>query len=278
MYTSDFRYISSNHKTPFFLAHYSPSPRDNVSARKAVILVPPFAEELNRSKRMYVLCARQLASAGLDVVCFDYVGTGDSYGDWGSFSIPDWQANLAQVYAYIQNLGISDISVISLRFGALVVANSIFAGQLQFNKCVFWDPIEDGEGYVRQLIRLKIAAAMTEDAKSLTTKEVLADIDQCGFVEVGGYHVTAELLDAIKRAKLSNLIEVVIDSTELHWMILKNASQNSGGATWPMSIAEGLRENVTMHTVQDTRFWMQQEVTIAPALLQETLELFANAE
>tara|TARA_B110000238_G_C16067394_1_gene413366 strand:- start:879 stop:1052 length:174 start_codon:yes stop_codon:yes gene_type:complete len=51
-----------------------------------VIFVPPFAEEMNRSKRMYVLFARLLADAGIKSICFDFAGTGDSSGEWSDFN------------------------------------------------------------------------------------------------------------------------------------------------------------------------------------------------
>ena len=227
---------------------------------------------------MYVLCARQLAAAGMDVVCFDYAGTGDSYGDWGAFSLSDWQDNLADVYQYIHELGINDISIIALRFGAFMVTNAVATRQLDFNKCLFWDPIEDGQTYIRQLIRLKIAAAMTEDAQAVTSKEVQAGIEQHGFLEVGGYHITAELLDSINNSKLADSIELLVEQTELHWMVLKNVNQGSSKVVYPICLPENLHDRVRMHAVQDTRFWMQQEVTIAPALLQKTSEIFADDE
>ncbi len=274
MYKSDFRYLSSSHKLPFFLAHYSP---ETGNSGKAVILVPPFAEELNRSKRMYVLCARQLAAAGMEVYCFDFVGTGDSYGEWGSFSWSDWQQNLADVYRHIKASGSDEISVITLRLGALIVSDAIAAGQLQFDKCLFWDPVEDGEIYVRQLMRLKIAAAMSEDAQALTTKDVMADIENHGFLEVGGYQITTDLLDSIRQAKLAKNIDTLVSATQLHWMVLKNTGQSSA-VNYPPSVPEALHNQVNMHTVQDTRFWMQQEVTIAPVLLDKTAELFTHVE
>ena len=275
MYKSEFRYLSSKQNTPFFLAHYSP---DSGTSAKAVILVPPFAEELNRSKRMYVLCARQLAAAGLHVACFDFTGTGDSYGAWESVSWPSWLENLSEVYHYLEDAGVSDISVIALRLAALIVADSVTSHQLEFTKCLFWDAIEDGEGYIRQLIRLKIAAAMTEDSKALTSKDVLAELDDHGFLEIGGYHITAQLFDSIKQAKLKNSIETLVDATELHWMVLRSANQSISTPSYPLCLPENLRHRVSMHTVLDTRFWMQQEVTIAPALLQKTGELFVHAD
>ena len=225
---------------------------------------------------MYVLCARQLAQLGHSAFCFDFSGTGDSYGEWGAFTWVDWQQNLVDVYRHIRAMGIDQISVIALRLGALTVADTVANRQLQFAKCIFWDPVDDGESYVRQLIRLKMAAAMADDATKLSTKDVLADVDTHGFLEVGGYHIAAELLASIKQSKIGQQIETLAEASQLHWLVLKNASQN-GPLPHPVSVPENLHGRINMRAVADTRFWMQQEVTIAPALLQTTSELFGHA-
>ncbi len=278
MYSVDFRFLSTSQNSPLFLAHYIPEIGNSASSKKAVVFVPPFAEELNRSKRMFVLCARQLASAGVESVCFDYVGTGDSHGDWGSFDLADWEANLIGVCEYLHDLGVKDISLVALRFGALVAANVIAAGDIRVNKCVFWDPVENGEVYIRQLIRLKIAAAMAEQAQKISTKDVLASIEEHGFVEIAGYSLTGPLIDSIKATKLADTIETVSDLTKLHWISLSGKNQTSEHSTLPVSVPSKLADQVSMHRVNDTRFWMQQEVTIAPILLQQTTELFTDAE
>jgi hypothetical protein len=39
-----------------------------------------------------------------------------------------------------------------------------------------------------------------------------------------------------------------------------------------------LQDKLTMHPVNDVKFWMQQEVTISPALLRATREMFIRGE
>ena len=274
MYSVDFRFLSSVQNSSLFLAHYIPDSGKAASNRKAVVFVPPFAEELNRSKRMFVLCARQLASAGLDAVCFDYAGTGDSYGNWGEFELSDWQANLTAVCDYLYNSGINDVSLVALRFGALVAAETISTGNVSIAKCVLWDPVENGEGFIRQLIRLKIAAAMAEEAKKISTKDVQAAIDQQGFVEIAGYSLSAPLIDSIKKLKLRDTIEAVVENSSLYWVTLTGKNQASKSSFRPASLPEGLEKQVSIQQINDVRFWMQQEVTVAPTLLQKTSEIF----
>ena len=47
-----------------------------------VVYIPPFAEEMNRSRRMAALQARALAESGWGVLTIDPYGCGDSAGDF----------------------------------------------------------------------------------------------------------------------------------------------------------------------------------------------------
>jgi alpha/beta superfamily hydrolase len=86
---------SSSEPTPFFLdgpagnlfcLHF---PRSTPGgARRCALVLPPFAEELNKSRRMGALAARALQRAGHDVLLIDLYGTGDSAGDFGYGSLP----------------------------------------------------------------------------------------------------------------------------------------------------------------------------------------------
>jgi len=151
---------------------------------------------------------------------------------------------------------------------------------IQINKCVLWDPIDSGEALIRQLTRIKIANAMAGDMKKITTQEVLDGIEQSGFLEVSGYHVSSGLIDAVKSLKISDSIESALVSTDLHWMTTGMSSSNSNQqlpiCLTKLNLAESLLAQLTMHSVTDVRFWMQQEVTIAPQLLRETKQILVS--
>src|SRR5689334_9630124 len=61
------------------------------SLRQAVLVLPPFAEELNKCRPMLAAQARALAAAGLDVLLVDLFGTGDSDGEFVEARWERWQ-------------------------------------------------------------------------------------------------------------------------------------------------------------------------------------------
>lgn len=278
MHTTDFQHLPSSQNSQIFLAHYAPCEQsEGVGSQQTVIFVPPFAEEMNRSKRMYVLCARLLADAGIHSICFDFAGTGDSSGKWGDYSFQDWQQNLIDVYRWAKNIT-PTISLITLRDSALISLDLIKRNEIHIDKCVMWDPIDNGEVLIRQLVRMKIASAMADDLKKITTQEVTETIEKEGYLEVGGYHVSSNLIDAVRSQMIADSVEGVLDSTELHWMTtgksISNAKQQLPISLTKLNLNEKLLAKLTLHSVNDVRFWMQQEVTISPLLLRETKKVF----
>ncbi len=57
-------------------------------------MLPPFAEEMNKCRRMMALTAYALQAAGLDVLFVDLFGTGDSGGDFADGSLEVWRSDL----------------------------------------------------------------------------------------------------------------------------------------------------------------------------------------
>ena len=60
------------------------------AARGAVLYLHPFAEEMNKARRMAALQSRALADAGFSVLQIDLFGCGDSSGDFGDATWNDW--------------------------------------------------------------------------------------------------------------------------------------------------------------------------------------------
>ena len=268
----DFLYISSSRQHKIFLAHYFPNARASVEDHRVVILVPPFAEEMNRSKRMFVLCAQKLSEIGLNVILFDYAGTGDSEGEWGDYGYVDWLQNFHDVYEYAQTKSLHRVDIISLRFGSLLSVDAIVNKGIVINNCIFWDPVEKGETFIRQLIRTKIAAEMSV-AKSKSDKyDYLNDLDQQGFIEIAGYKLTRELIDSIKLLNLSDNLEKLTKVSVVHWIQLgQHLAQ-------PKCLNESISQPISFKSVDDIRFWMQQEVTISPVLIDETSRILEYAK
>src|SRR6218665_1924947 len=70
--------------------------------RAQILYIHPFAEELNRSRRMASLQARRLAQAGYEVLQIDLHGCGDSPGEFGEASWDGWLDDIAAAAAWLR--------------------------------------------------------------------------------------------------------------------------------------------------------------------------------
>ena len=76
------------------------------ACRGALVYVHPFAEEMNRSRRMAALGARALAAQGIGVLLLDLHGCGDSADDFGDATWDGWLRDIAAARAWLeQRLG-----------------------------------------------------------------------------------------------------------------------------------------------------------------------------
>ena len=74
---------------PLFCLLQAPPP--DTAPRGALVYLPPFAEEANRSRRMAVLQTRRLAARGWAVLLLDPFGTGNSGGSFPEARWETWQ-------------------------------------------------------------------------------------------------------------------------------------------------------------------------------------------
>ena len=70
--------------------------------RGALLYLHPFAEEMNRSRRMAALQARELARKGWYVLQLDLSGCGDSEGDFGEATWEAWLHDAATAHAWLE--------------------------------------------------------------------------------------------------------------------------------------------------------------------------------
>lgn len=185
------------------------------NSQQAVILVPPFAEEMNKSRRMLTLVAEALAGQGYHVLLLDMYGTGDSDGN---FSDASWKGWLEQLDCCIDHVkrryGIDSYSLLGVRSGALLISEYLSHPQIGLNKLIFWQPVVDGANYLNQFLRLRLAASMLasgegkESGKEL--KQLLANGEE---VEVAGYGLRLAVSEGLASSSLKNVLPGMIPST-----------------------------------------------------------------
>ena len=253
---------------------YHPAARARRS-RLGLVYAPPFAEEMNRTRRMAALQARRLAELGIDILLLDPYGTGDSGGSFSEARWEIWREDLRMAAAWLGERTGGAVGLWGLRLGALLAAEVAASERSRIACLVFWQPVLSGDRYLTQFLRLRVAATMNKGSDRESTKDLRARLFQGEALEVAGYDLTSQLAGSIAPLQLDILIER-LEHLPIHW--LEVASEEEA-ALAPASqqivrVLEQRNHPLTSRAVRGEPFWAVQEITLAPNLLQATDELF----
>ena len=169
-------------------------PAESVANGGAMVYVHPFAEEMNKSRRMAALQSRALAAVGWTVLQVDLGGCGDSDGDFGEASWQGWVADVRDAAAWLgEHIGRAPW-LWGLRSGCLV-ATAAAPMLPALPGLLFWQPVLSGKQFLQQFLRLKIAAQIlgSADAERVDTRELRERLRKGDSVEVAGYALSPRL-------------------------------------------------------------------------------------
>lgn len=255
-----------------FAIHHPPRP--GATPRAAVLLVPPFAEEMNKARPVYAVLARALAARGRDVLLLDPTGTGDSAGDFAEAGWDRWVADLEAGLRWLRDVQPAPITLVGLRLGAMLALSLAARRPALIGRVVLWQPVVDGEKFMTQFLRLRLAAGLGSVASERETTAVLRQALAAGENgEVAGYLLTPALVGALDGLRLEALVGDA--SPPLAW--IEVAAQADRPLT-PVSrrVVESWRARgltVDALVVADQPFWALPEITPAPALVDATLAM-----
>jgi exosortase A-associated hydrolase 2 len=249
-----------------FCLYHEPDPQR--PARGAVLYVHPFAEELNRSRRMAALQARALAAAGYGVLQIDLYGCGDSSGDFGDARLSIWRNDLVMAQQWLQARADTPLLLWGARLGALLALDH--ASRMARAPCalLWWQPVVNGAHHLTQFRRVHSAARILG-----------GDAAQTAPHEIAGYHIAPALADAINALDAGSFAP----PCPLHW--LEAALPGEGAQTLKLAAASGeliarwhdAGATVTAYPYRGRPFWASTEISECPALLLATAELFSPA-
>lgn len=247
-----------------FCILHAPQPGPTGSARGAVVYVHPFAEEMNKSRRMAALQARALARQGFAVLQIDLLGCGDSSGDFADATWQDWLADVAEAASFLQRRFDAPLWLWGLRAGCLLAAQAAaeLPGPCHF---LFWQAPASGKALLQQFLRLKVAGNML-DGKAKGAMEVLrAQLEAGRAVEVAGYTLGAALARGLEGA----VLQPPAGAARLEWM---DVSSLADAALAPAALrvlsqwrAAGC--SVAEQIVAGPAFWHTTEIETAPTLI-----------
>ncbi len=131
-----------------------------------LVMCNAYGHEHTRSARNLQQLAIHLSQSGLNVLRFDYAGTGNSSGSSDRISIDLWRSNIVAAVEYARNCVCNEtdearqgsaandlssqvkVSVLGVRLGASLIATTPLTN---IERVILWDPIVEGDRYLALL-------------------------------------------------------------------------------------------------------------------------------
>ena len=244
------------------------------TCKGSVLYVHPFAEEMNKSRRMAAMQARALAKIGYTVLLIDLYGCGDSSGDFKDASWEIWKEDLKLALDWLKTQHDLPVTLWGLRLGALLALD--FSNDADFppEKIVLWQPVQSGETYLAQFLRLRLANAMIAGKEKVSLQDLKRELASNGTLEIAGYDLPHELAESISRLKLEELGRPGVPRHWLETMPDANA-ELSPAASRIVGAWQNRGIPVQVHKTQGEPFWSTQEITDCMDLITKTTQIFA---
>ena len=237
-----------------------------VPAVGAIVVAPPFAEEMNKSRRMITLFAQAAAQGGFETVVPDLTGTGDSDGEFADARWDDWSDDLERVLAAARRRTGRAPILLAIRSGALLASSVLERDPYAARALLLWAPVTNGDRFMKQFLRLRMAASLSQ-----AQRETVADLETAlragAPVEVAGYALAPALWTAIVASKFAP--PAPAGGGRVGWFEvaaaepyeLSPASQKSAGA-----LAQ-LGWQVDASAIGGAAFWGTAEIAEVPELV-----------
>jgi exosortase A-associated hydrolase 2 len=235
------------------------------------MVVPPFGDEMNKSRRMLTEMAKGLNSRGVAVVIPDLHGTGDSEGSFGDASWQTWISDVGSACDWAEAEGLPVRGLLAVRTGALLAAQHVRAyPRAQIAATVLWQPVASGRTFVKQLLRIRAMAGAVDGRTRETVEDLRARIANGETIVVAGFALTASTIEPLNSADLAQLAGDGLGM--LHSIEVTRLQEKCGQYS----------ENIGSRSVRVVRFlgepyWNATEIVCDMNVVSHTVETMAEA-
>lgn len=258
-----------------FCLYHAPDVR--TESRGAFIYIHPFAEEMNKSRRIAACQARALAAQGYAVLQIDLLGCGDSSGDFADARWEIWKADLAAAHAWLRSETSASIHLWGIRLGALLALDFSREFNGAIHGLLLWQPVLRGDVYLTQFLRLQVAADMlTGQTPGDQGTRKLRDRLRAGeSVEVAGYRIAPALADSIDSVDAA----LLAPHCPTQWFELTQTPERPLSTAISRVAADWTQggASLVITRVPCPPFWLSQESPECPDLFAATNALFGAA-
>ena len=240
--------------------------------RGLLLYVHPFAEEMNKSRRMAALQARALSGAGYAVLQVDLQGCGDSSGDFDEATWQGWVSDVVHAARWLRERSDAPLWLWGLRAGCLLASEA--ARQLD-EVCHFllWQPATAGKPLLQQFLRLKVAGDMLTGNTKGVMESLRQQLSQGTPIEIAGYTLSAALASGLEQAALLPPAH----AGRLEWVELSSRPDASLLPLTAQTLEKWQQAGFAVRSqiVAGPAFWQTSEIEEAPDLLTATLAALA---
>lgn len=238
--------------------------------RFSVLYVPPFADEMNKSRRMAAMQARALAALGATVALVDPRGTGDSAGDHACATWEGWHEDVALAWSWLAQRTDVPCVLWGLRLGALLAAQAVAGGRIAPAALLLWQPVTAGRAYFTQVLRLATIQERISDSGGPDAKALRAALAANRPVEIAGYDLAPALVAGAEKVDLMTLPAPACP------VIWRDVAEAPGPATQRIAARwSAAGAGVDVGAVAGPQFWAAQEIAEAPGLIAATTAALA---
>lgn len=245
--------------------------------KQAVVYIHPFAEEMNKSRRMAALQAKALTKIGYSVLQIDLYGCGDSEGDFGEAAWEIWQADIEYAYYWLRQQEFTSIHFWGLRLGAVLALDCARKTGMNVEKLVLWQPVISGKSFLTQFLRLKLVNTLLSNngEKVSGTKGLRQQLNTGQSLEIAGYTLSSAMAVAIDTLRLDQL---AVNNSEIYWFEIISDTERGLSHASTAVIEKWQQSGVQVATacVAGLPFWATQEISECPELLTATTNTFAT--
>jgi len=239
-----------------------------------VLYAHPFAEELNKTRRMASLGARALAADGWATLALDLTGCGDSTGDFGEATWERWREDLRAGWDWLAARFDGPRRLWGLRAGCLLaaeVARTLAARP----PLLFWQPVLSGKQHLGQFLRLRLARERIDGGGSADGTQALREEFTVGrALEIAGYEVSPALALGLDAAEL----DLEGYPEQVHWLEVATGDSPDlvPAARAKLARWRGGGAKIQSRAVTGVAFWQTVEITECPALVEATVVALAQ--
>lgn len=177
----------------------------------AVVLCSAIGQEYLQSHRTIYQLAVLLSKVGFHVLRFDYLGCGDSEGDFEQGSLVQWTKNIHAAVEEMQNRsGKTQVCLIGLRMGATLALQAA-AGCHSISAIVLWEPVFNGNLYLKELVdaQLDFSNRWRHKIKRVKRSEMKEPDEILGFPITSGLRQELKMIN-LDRLKLRSGVRLLV--------------------------------------------------------------------